>query len=100
MPARAPAGYRSAQIGYLNQAFLTDLARNTQYYYVVGSAAQGWAGPFSFVNEVRRAPPRSAAGRHAGGARSAACRRCRVPQPSTRSPIYAIYADFGLTNDE
>jgi hypothetical protein len=50
---------------------LTGLQANTAYTYAVGSPSSGWSSPFSITN-----------------------------QPADRSPVFAVYADFGFGNDE
>jgi hypothetical protein len=55
---------------YFCTGVMTGLQPATKYTYSIGNAVSGWSDSFTFTN-----------------------------QPSDRSPIFAIYADFGYKND-
>jgi hypothetical protein len=66
--------YRNAtlgSIGVLHTGLMTGLAPNTTYWYLVGNETGGYSPLYDFVNE-----------------------------PKSRAPVFAVYADFGLSNDE
>jgi acid phosphatase type 7 len=60
-------------VGVMHTALMTGLAPNTSYWYVVGNATGGYSPLKTFVNE---------------------------PAPAARGLTFAVFADFGLSNDE